>query len=46
MKNEEGIRELLIIASELVKTKKDKKRLNEAIDTLDNSNKWHCFVFQ
>jgi hypothetical protein len=46
MMNEEGIRELLIIASDLVKTKKDKKRLNEAIDTLQNPNEWHNFRFQ
>tara|TARA_R110000744_G_C19275474_1_gene552962 strand:- start:42 stop:203 length:162 start_codon:yes stop_codon:yes gene_type:complete len=44
--NDEGIRELLIIANDLVKTKKDMRRLNQAIDKLEgNKNKWWAFRF-
>ena len=46
MMNKEGIREMLILLSDLVKTKKDKRRMNEAIDTLQNPNEWHHFRFQ
>lgn len=44
--NKDAIREMLILLSDLVKTKKDKKRMNQTIDLLDNPNEWHIFRFQ
>tara|TARA_R110000744_G_scaffold379485_2_gene497757 strand:- start:201 stop:350 length:150 start_codon:yes stop_codon:yes gene_type:complete len=43
--NDEGIRDMLMILNDLVKTKKDMKRLNQAIDTLENPLAWWVFRF-
>ncbi len=44
--NEEVIREMLMLLSDLAKTASDKRRVNDIIDMCDNPNHWWVFRFQ